>query len=94
MASASVGVIGLLTGLAAGISFCVFIGPIQDFISMLTGFDIFPGTVYSLESLPAKIEWGEVTAISVFTIALTFTATALTAWWASRLDPVEALRYE
>ena len=94
MASASVGVIGLLTGLAAGISFCVFIGPIQDFISMLTGFDIFPGTVYSLESLPAKIEWGEVTAISIFTIALTFTATALTAWWASRLDPVEALRYE
>ncbi len=94
MASASVGVIGLLTGLAAGIGVCVFIGPIQDFISVLTGFDVFPGTVYSLESLPAKVEWGEVIAISIFTILLTFTATALTAWWASRLDPVEALRYE
>lgn len=94
MASASVGVIGLLIGLAVGIGFCIFIEPIQNFISALTGFDIFPGTVYSLESLPAKIEWGEVLIISAFTIGLTFTATAVTAWWASRFDPVEALRYE
>ncbi|MBC7769858.1 MAG: lipoprotein-releasing ABC transporter permease subunit [Phycisphaerales bacterium] len=94
MASASVGVIGLVVGLVIGISFCLFIGPIQDFISAVTGIDIFPGTVYSLESLPAKVEWSEVAIISVFTILLTFSATALTAWWASRLDPVEALRYE
>ncbi|HYD85867.1 MAG TPA: lipoprotein-releasing ABC transporter permease subunit [Vitreimonas sp.] len=94
MASASVGLIGLALGLALGISFCLFIGPIQDFISDVTGFDVFPGTVYSLESLPAKVEWAEVVIISIFTVALTFGATALTAWWASRLDPVEALRYE
>jgi lipoprotein-releasing system permease protein len=94
MASASVGVIGLVTGLVLGVGFCIFIEPIQNFISMLTGFDVFPGTVYALESLPAKVEWGEVAIISIFTIALTFSATALTAWWASRLDPVEALRYE
>jgi len=94
MASASVGIIGLAAGLVIGVGFCLFIGPIQDFISAVTGFDVFPGTVYSLESLPAKVEWSEVAIISFFTIALTFSATALTAWWASRLDPVEALRYE
>jgi len=94
MASASVGIIGLAVGLAIGVGFCLFIGPIQNFISAVTGFDVFPGTVYSLESLPAKVEWSEVAIISFFTIALTFSATALTAWWASRLDPVEALRYE
>ncbi len=94
MASASVGVIGLAVGLVLGIGFCLFIEPIQNGISALTGFDIFPGTVYSLESLPAKVEWMEVVIISFFTILLTFSATALTAWWASRLDPVEALRYE
>ncbi|WP_395647287.1 lipoprotein-releasing ABC transporter permease subunit [Terricaulis sp.] len=94
MASASVGLIGLSAGLILGVGFCIFIEPIQNFISMLTGFDVFPGSVYSLESLPAKVEWIEVLIISVFTIVLTFSATLATAWWASRLDPVEALRYE
>jgi lipoprotein-releasing system permease protein len=94
MASASLGVIGLCIGLVAGVGFCLFIEPIQNFISSLTGFDIFPGSVYSLETLPARVEWSEVVLISGFTIAITFVSTALTAWWASRLDPVEALRYE
>ncbi len=94
MASASLGVIGLSLGLVLGVLFCLNIGPIQNFIEAATGFDPFPGTVYSLETLPAKVEWGEVLMISVFTIAVTFSATLAAAWWASRLDPVEALRYE
>lgn len=94
MASASLGLIGLACGIVIGVGFCIFIGPIQDFISAVTGFDVFPGTVYSLETLPAKVEWPEVLGISLFTIAVTFSATAVTAWWASRFDPVEALRYE
>ena len=32
--------------------------------------------------------------ISFFTILVTFAATLAAAWWASRFDPVEALRYE
>ncbi|MGE3928517.1 MAG: lipoprotein-releasing ABC transporter permease subunit [Hyphomonadaceae bacterium] len=94
MASASLGVIGLVCGLVLGIGFCMFIEPIQNFISAVTGFDIFPGSVYSLETLPARVEWDEVALISFFTVIVTFTATAVTAWWAARLDPVEALRYE
>ncbi len=94
MASASLGVIGLTVGLVLGIGFCVFIEPIQNFLSAVLGFDIFPGTVYSLETLPARVEWSEVVLISVFTVLITFASTLLTAWWASRFDPVEALRYE
>ncbi|HYD73689.1 MAG TPA: lipoprotein-releasing ABC transporter permease subunit [Candidatus Binatia bacterium] len=94
MASASLGVIGLSLGLVLGILFCLNIGPIQNFIEMTTGFDPFPGTVYSLETLPARVEWGEVAMISFFTIIVTFSSTLAAAWWASRLDPVEALRYE
>jgi lipoprotein-releasing system permease protein len=94
MASASLGVIGLSLGLLLGVGFCIFIGPIQDFLSAVFGFDIFPGTVYSLESLPAKVEWDEVALVSFFTVLITFASTLVTAWWAARLDPVEALRYE
>jgi lipoprotein-releasing system permease protein len=94
MASASLGVIGLTVGLVLGLGFCFFIEPIQNFLSAAIGFDIFPGTVYSLETLPARVEWGEVFLVSFFTIAVTFAATLTTSWWASRFDPVEALRYE
>jgi len=94
MASASLGVIGLTVGLVLGLSFCFFIEPIQNFLSTVVGFDIFPGTVYSLETLPARVEWAEVALISFFTIGVTFAATLATSWWASRFDPVEALRYE
>ncbi len=94
MASASLGVIGLSLGLLFGIGFCIFIEPIQNFLSTVFGFDIFPGTVYSLETLPARIEWSEVVIVSFFTVAVTFAATLTTSWWASRFDPVEALRYE
>ena len=94
MASASLGLIGLGIGLLLGIGFCLNIEAIQNVVQSLTGFDLFPGTVYSLETLPAKIEWGEVTLISAFTVLVTFASTLLTSAWASRFDPVEALRYE
>jgi lipoprotein-releasing system permease protein len=94
MASASLGIIGLSLGLVLGIGFCLNIEWIQNTIQALTGFDLFPGTVYSLETLPARVEWREVAGISLFTILVTFGATLVTSWWASRFDPVEALRYE
>jgi lipoprotein-releasing system permease protein len=94
LASASLGVLGLSLGLVLGVSFCIFIEPIQNFLSTVLGFDIFPGTVYSLETLPARVEPTEVILVAFFTIAVNFTSTLVTAWWASRFDPVEALRYE
>jgi lipoprotein-releasing system permease protein len=94
MTSATLGLIGLAFGLVLGITFCFFIEPIQDFLSAALGVDIFRGSVYSLETLPAIVEWSEVAVVSIFTIAIVFASTAITAWWGSLFDPVEALRYE
>jgi lipoprotein-releasing system permease protein len=94
MAGAMIGVLGTLTGVTLGVLFCVFIGPIQRFVEWMTGANVFSADVYFLSSIPAKVDPAEVIVIVSFALGMSFLWSVLPAWWASRLDPVEALRFE
>jgi lipoprotein-releasing system permease protein len=94
MCGASVGILGTLIGFVLGTVFCAYIEQIKDFVSRITGTPLFDPTVYYLESLPAKLDWHQVTLVIAMSFALSLLATIYPSWRAARIDPIEALRRE
>jgi lipoprotein-releasing system permease protein len=94
MCGAMIGVLATIAGLLVGSLFCIFIDPIQSAVEAVTGVAVFSPDTYYLSRLPARIEWGEVAVVAVTALIMSFIATLPPAWRASKLDPVEALRYE
>ena len=91
---ASIGVVGTLTGFVVGLLVCLNIESIRQFFSWISGTVIFNPEVYFLSKLPAQMNMGETVSVVVMALTLSFLATIFPAWRASRLDPVQALRYE
>jgi lipoprotein-releasing system permease protein len=94
LSGASIGVVGTLFGLVLGILFTENIEAIRDFIQNLIGTNLFSAEIYFFTRIPARIDRGEVVAVVVMALLLSFLATVYPSWRAARLDPVEALRYE
>jgi len=94
MAGASIGVAGTLAGLVLGTLLCLNVETIREFFTWLSGTMIFDPEVYFLSQLPADMESDETISVVLMALVLSFLATLFPAWRASRLDPVDALRYE
>jgi lipoprotein-releasing system permease protein len=91
---ASIGIVGTIAGFVLGVVFCWNIEPIRQFVAWLTNTQIFDPQVYYLTKLPADINPHETGFIVLMAMLLSVLATLYPSWRASRLDPVEALRYE
>ncbi|NLS20848.1 lipoprotein-releasing ABC transporter permease subunit [Rhizobium sp. P40RR-XXII] len=94
MTGAAIGVVGTLAGVILGVVVCLNIESIRQFFSWISGTVIFNPEVYFLSKLPAQMNLGETVSVVVMALTLSFLATIFPAWRASRLDPVQALRYE
>jgi lipoprotein-releasing system permease protein len=81
-----IGFFGTALGLVLGLIMC---GLLQryEFIKL-------PRDVYLISTLPVKIQTLDVVAIVGAAMLISFLATLYPSWQASRLDPVEAIRYE
>ncbi len=89
-----IGVSGTLLGLVLGVLFADNIDLIRIWLEGLTGAELWAAEIRFLSNLPARIDATEVSAVVGMGLGLSFLATLYPSWRASRIDPVEALRYE
>lgn len=91
---ASIGIVGTIAGFVLGVLFCYNIENIKNFVSWVSGMTVFDPSIYYLTKLPAEMDPHETAGIVLMALALSVLATLYPSWRASRMDPVEALRYE
>jgi lipoprotein-releasing system permease protein len=89
-----VGFFGTLTGLALGMTLLRFRNETRNFLSDVLGIKVFPESVYQFSTIPAQVVPSDVAVICVSAFIICSLAALIPAYFAARLDPVKALRYE
>jgi len=91
---ALVGIIGTLIGVVGGIVLAQNVGAIVAAVESAFGFRVLSPEIYFLSSLPSDLRWPDVWVTAVIALVLSLVATLYPSWRASKVNPVEALRYD
>ena len=91
---ALIGVVGTALGLIGGVLLSINIDVVVPFLETALNTPLFPKDIYVISKLPADLQRADVVSITLTSLILSLLATLYPSFRASRVKPVEALRYE
>lgn len=91
---ALVGILGTAIGVTLGVTVALNVDVIVPFIEHLLGVQFLSKDIYYISTVPSDLRWADVYKIGTVAVLLAFVATLYPSWWAARVKPAEALRYE
>ncbi len=92
--SVIVGIIGVTSGFGLGMLAVSYRNEFLHFLRRALDLELFPAAIYGFHELPALIDPRDIAVICGTALVLCILSGVIPAWTASRLKPVEALRYE
>jgi lipoprotein-releasing system permease protein len=88
------GLFGTLTGLGLGMTLIRYRNEFSHWLAATLHIEIFPREVYQFSEIPAQVVPQDVWIICISAFLICSLAALIPAYFAARLDPVKALRYE
>ena len=89
-----VGLFGVVSGMALGVGILALLNPFKNWMERRFGVEVFSRNVYGFGSIPYHLDPMYVVVICAGAFVICSLAALIPAYFAARLDPVKALRYE
>jgi ABC-type transport system, involved in lipoprotein release, permease component len=89
-----IGTSATIFGVFLGVTFSIYIENLRIFLSEIFDIKLFPEEIYFLSKMPTEININSILIISFCSIFITALVSIFPALRASKLDPVQSLKYE
>ena len=89
-----IGAAGTLFGVVLGVLFSYNIESVRIFLSNVLNIEIFPAEIYFVSKMPSEINIPTILTISGIALAITFLSSIIPSIKASKINPIQSLKYD
>ena len=89
-----IGLCGTILGLIIGVTFCLNINEIKQAIEFFLNFELFSEEIYFFTKLPVILDFVQIMNIIIISLTLSFLATIYPSIKASRVEPINLIKWD